>query len=164
VRAELYELDGIRNVTITGENSVRVKRPTCVLDVTFSGSDLATADATVITTCSLCHKSAQVTGIDSYCLTAWLTGKANIQDVLGKLSIGDRETLLSGTHSACFDEAFPEDDDEECIHEGIECENPNCVCSCGDCPVEDDNGDPFDPTTDDGTVAHDSLEKPSYGS
>lgn len=30
------------------------------------------------------------------------------------------------------------DQDPDCVHYGIECDDPNCVCQCNDCPVEDD--------------------------
>ena len=40
---------------------------------------------------------------------AWQAG-AHIQNVWPDAPIGDRETLINGTHSACFDELFKEED------------------------------------------------------
>lgn len=41
---------------------------------------------------------------------------------------------MNDTDQAILDEA-PE---EECIHYGVECDDPNCPCFCGDCPVEEE--------------------------
>lgn len=38
---------------------------------------------------------------------------AFVQDAFPELSVGERETIISGSHSKCFDDAFGEDDDED---------------------------------------------------
>jgi hypothetical protein len=56
---------------------------------------------------------------------------------------------------------------DECEHEGMEYEG-NCHCPCDDCwdvdDFDEESDDPYDPTTNDGSVAHDGLDKPSYES
>lgn len=67
---------------------------------------------TVITnTCPVCGHPGRVTGVDPAALNRWLAG-AHIQDVMPKLSVADRELLMSGTHDDCFDSLFPPDEEE----------------------------------------------------
>jgi hypothetical protein len=41
----------------------------------------------------------------------WRNGNF-VQDVWPYASVGDRETLISGTHSECFDEMLPPDEED----------------------------------------------------
>ena len=50
---------------------------------------------------------------------AWQSGEL-IQDALSELDADDRELLISGTCGKCFDEMFPEVDDDEDIWEDEE--------------------------------------------
>jgi hypothetical protein len=44
----------------------------------------------------------------------WKAGHGGfIQDVFPELSPGDREILISGTHSECFDAMFAEEEDQQ---------------------------------------------------
>jgi hypothetical protein len=43
----------------------------------------------------------------------WLSGSGYIQDVLGYLSAGERELLISGTCDSCFTEMFGIDNEED---------------------------------------------------
>lgn len=121
-------------------------------------------------TCMWCQQPVQVEVVhEEY--REWLEKGLLVQNAMPNTSGADREVLMTGSHVKCWDEGMkePDDDDdveegEECDHEGIECDDTNCPCKCSDCPAEGDIEDPYDPTSDDGTVAHDSLEKPSYGS
>lgn len=36
-----------------------------------------------------------------------------VQDIWPEMSMADRETLISGSHDACFDAMFPEDEDDD---------------------------------------------------
>lgn len=46
-------------------------------------------------------------------VTAWMKmppgERPFIQDVFPQMSPGDREMILTGSHEACFDEAFPDE-------------------------------------------------------
>ena len=46
-------------------------------------------------------------------LISWQAGKGYIQDLLGYLSAGERELLISGTCDNCFQTMFGQDDDPE---------------------------------------------------
>lgn len=46
-------------------------------------------------------------------LYAWMTGEKNIQNALPYLTAGERELLISGTCSECFDAMFPPLDSDE---------------------------------------------------
>jgi hypothetical protein len=129
MRCELYQLEGTPGLTITSPNAIRVKRSTSILDVTF---DVEKNTATVLTTCSLCQKPAIVEALDADAVITWLNQGVFIQDAFPARSAGDREILLSGTHDECFDNAFP-DEDEECEHEGVECDDEDCPCDCIEC-------------------------------
>lgn len=63
------------------------------------------------TTCPLCGKPAEVTGLRKRALDRWDMGRGDfVQDAFPELSPAGREILLSGSHGPCFDVAFPEDD------------------------------------------------------
>lgn len=46
-------------------------------------------------------------------MISWLAGEGFIQDLLPYLSTGERELLISGTCSDCFDKLFPPDLDND---------------------------------------------------
>jgi hypothetical protein len=97
-------------VTRTAVNAVRVKRPACVLDVTF---DVEKNTASVLTTCSICGKPATVTGLDADAMMNWLMDNIFIQNAFPARSEDDREILLSGSHGSCFDDLFEDARDED---------------------------------------------------
>jgi hypothetical protein len=99
--------------------------------------------------CVMCSKPNAVEVLEEE-YEVWRRG-AFVQEAFPNTSPADRETLISGTHGKCWDEAFGEEDDEESSDFDEDSD-------------EVETEDPYDPTSDDGTVAHDSLEKPSYGS
>jgi hypothetical protein len=77
---------------------------------------MATVDTGI---CALCDKpgSLEVTEDQLNRVLIWrkyrnVKGGVMIQQILSDLSAGDREQIMSGSHEACFDEAFPEDDEE----------------------------------------------------
>lgn len=43
----------------------------------------------------------------------WLSGSGFVQDILSYLTAGERELLLSGTCSGCFDKLFSDDVDND---------------------------------------------------
>lgn len=61
--------------------------------------------------CMVCNQSS-VIHLDEASLNAWLGRQAYIQDVFPELSIDDRELLISGTHSDCWDTLFGGDEEE----------------------------------------------------
>jgi hypothetical protein len=63
----------------------------------------------VIVICPLCDTPARVNGVSAEGFAAWQAGQC-IQFALPELSAGDRESLMSGCHEACFDAEFPDDD------------------------------------------------------
>lgn len=67
--------------------------------------------ATIVTkACVVCGKAGAVELTDAE-FEAYKTQKGFIQKVLPRLTAGEREMLISGTHSECFDILFPEDED-----------------------------------------------------
>ena len=46
-------------------------------------------------------------------MQSWVSGEGYIQDVLGYLSAGERELLISGTCDNCWKSMFGDDDGEE---------------------------------------------------
>lgn len=67
---------------------------------------------TVIThPCPGCLQPGRVTGVRPAAFEAWRDGR-HIQDVMPEMSEGDRELLISGMHSDCFDALFPPDEDD----------------------------------------------------
>jgi len=43
----------------------------------------------------------------------WLARQGLAQDIFHYLSDGERELIISGTCDTCFDELFPQDEDED---------------------------------------------------
>lgn len=62
--------------------------------------------ATIVTTrpCIVCHKTSEVEMTDDE-LNAYNSGQP-IQNALPEWSADDRELLISGTHSTCWDKMF----------------------------------------------------------
>jgi hypothetical protein len=62
--------------------------------------------------CPLCQTVAQVLvpGMEEYLL---YRAGAYVQDVFPELTPGQRETLISGCHEACFDAQWPDEDEED---------------------------------------------------
>lgn len=58
-------------------------------------------------TCPLCGKASKVENIEASRYERWRDGE-HVQDVLPELSAGDREILISGCHSECWDKTFSE--------------------------------------------------------
>lgn len=63
---------------------------------------------TVIRKCLWCHKESRVT-VDREAFSAWISG-AKVQDVFPALSADEREQLMSGTHPACWDAMWGEEE------------------------------------------------------
>jgi hypothetical protein len=55
--------------------------------------------------CPFCRGESQVTVAENK-WRSWSQGKGYVQDVFPELSAGERETLINGSHEACFDKAF----------------------------------------------------------
>lgn len=64
-------------------------------------------------TCFVCGKAGEVENVPITAYHKWKCEGAFIQEALPMLSNGDREQLLTGTHSECFDRIFPPDEDDE---------------------------------------------------
>lgn len=62
-------------------------------------------------TCVVCGQGGEVEVTDAE-LLAYNAKPGFIQDVLPRLSDGEREMLISGTHSECFDALFSVDDED----------------------------------------------------
>lgn len=60
--------------------------------------------------CMFCGQGGEVVA-DEVGLARWQAGEL-IQVALPALSPSDREQLLTGTHSACWDAMFPPDEEE----------------------------------------------------
>ena len=58
--------------------------------------------------CIICHKSSNLwVGLESF--VSWRHGKL-IQDAFPDSSLDFREMLISGTHPACWDSMYPDED------------------------------------------------------
>ena len=96
--------DHLDDIDYYDEERERMSKPTTAQHPHLDGWIMA------ITRCSLCG------GADSFALSEakwdrWQNGEL-IQNVWPEMPPGRREQLISGTHEACFDEAFGEDNDE----------------------------------------------------
>lgn len=74
---------------------------------TEPGEKTGTVNVSVRGGCLLCEQPSGVKGVPVNGFIDWYTGRKQIQDALPEMSVGDREVLVSGTHDACFNEAFP---------------------------------------------------------
>ena len=63
-------------------------------------------------TCVVCNIAGEVQVTEAE-LAAYKSQPGYVQDVLPRLTDGEREMLISGTHSECFDILFPADEDDE---------------------------------------------------
>lgn len=72
---------------------------------------------TIVTTptCPFCGaaSSIELTYYESVRLRYWQQGRSSIQDIFPKWSAEKREMFVSGTHPACWDAAFKEEEEEE---------------------------------------------------
>jgi hypothetical protein len=62
-------------------------------------------------TCSVCGEY-EVWSLDRQAVARWRAGE-NIQNAFPNMNAGDREVLISGTHPACWDKLFREEEDSE---------------------------------------------------
>lgn len=78
---------------------------------------MATRTLEITEHCHCCGKavSMKVNPIDFEC---WAQGGVLIQHAMPYLSPGERELLISGTCSICFDKLFLEDEDDAKSEEG----------------------------------------------
>lgn len=68
--------------------------------------DAKTVQTTVIQRCMFCMKASEIK-VPTNGFFKWFQG-ALIQDAFPNLTPGQRETLQSGSHEECFDDAFAE--------------------------------------------------------
>jgi hypothetical protein len=61
--------------------------------------------------CVVCNIAGEVEVTEAE-LEAYQSKPGHIQDVLPRLTDAEREMLISGTHSACFDYLFPAEDED----------------------------------------------------
>lgn len=62
--------------------------------------------------CTVCGEY-EVWSLDRDSVIRWREGE-HIQHAFPDMSAGDREVLISGTHPACWDKLFPEEEGEHC--------------------------------------------------
>jgi hypothetical protein len=74
-------------------------------------SDTTASDTVIVRTppCFACSKPGSIS-VERSGFAAWQAG-ALIQHALPALSAAERELLISGTHPACWDALFPEEDE-----------------------------------------------------
>lgn len=61
--------------------------------------------------CIVCNETSQIT-VASGDLFRWRCG-AFVQDVWPQWTPAERERMITGTHPACWDEMFGDDDDDD---------------------------------------------------
>jgi hypothetical protein len=64
------------------------------------------ADTVMVARCKMCAAN-HVIFVKMHDYIEWKNGAGFIQDLMPYLSEGDRELLISGTCSQCFDSMFP---------------------------------------------------------
>jgi hypothetical protein len=62
-------------------------------------------------TCTVCGKY-ELLSLDRKAVESWRAGEY-IQNAFPEMSMQDREVLITGTHPACWDKLFPEEEDDE---------------------------------------------------
>jgi hypothetical protein len=62
--------------------------------------------------CRMCHHIYSIM-YNREDMVNWLSGSGFIQDIMSYLTDGERELLISGTCSTCFDKIFPPDVDND---------------------------------------------------
>jgi hypothetical protein len=75
-----------------------------------------TADdlATVHRWCPICKKPSEVKEVSQEGIEAWSLGTGEyVQYAFPTKTAAERDTILIGTHEMCYDDEFPEDEDEE---------------------------------------------------
>jgi hypothetical protein len=60
--------------------------------------------------CTVCNQY-EVWSLNQDAVTRWQAGES-IQTAFPDMSVGDREVLISGTHTACWDKLFPKEEDD----------------------------------------------------
>jgi hypothetical protein len=61
--------------------------------------------------CCVCGEY-EVWSLDRQAVTRWQEGE-NIQHAFPDMPAQDREVLITGTHPACWDKLFPEEEDDD---------------------------------------------------
>lgn len=65
-------------------------------------------------TCVICGKPSVVDGVPAEAWVRFDHGRGEYAQVaFPMLTLGERETLISGSHEACFDAMFPDEDEDE---------------------------------------------------
>jgi hypothetical protein len=62
-------------------------------------------------TCTVCGEY-EVWSLDRKAVESWQAGEY-IEIAFPEMSLEDREVLITGTHPACWDKLFPEEDESE---------------------------------------------------
>jgi hypothetical protein len=62
-------------------------------------------------TCTVCGEY-EVWSLDRKAVESWQAGEY-IEIAFPEMSMEDREVLITGTHPACWDKLFPEEDENE---------------------------------------------------
>ena len=62
-------------------------------------------------TCGVCGEY-EVWSLDQEAVVKWQEGQ-HIQNVFPEMSAADREVLITGTHPACWNKLFPEEEGDE---------------------------------------------------
>jgi len=61
-------------------------------------------------TCVVCDEY-EIWSLDRQAVESWQGGES-IQNAFPDMTMSDRELLISGTHPACWDKLFPEEEEE----------------------------------------------------
>ena len=61
--------------------------------------------------CRVCGKY-EILSLDRKAVESWQAGEY-IQNAFPEMSMEDREVLITGTHPACWNKLFPEEDESE---------------------------------------------------
>jgi hypothetical protein len=78
-----------------------------------AGTVTANENGTVrfTTVCMLCGQPSALDQLDPERVARWQAG-AYARDAFPAMSASEREVLVSGSHAECFEESFPEDEDD----------------------------------------------------
>lgn len=85
-----------------------------IFDKTDYYYNFARTDQTVVFTnsCLHCSKTNSIS-LDKKDYETWKATQRHIQNIFYYLSIDERELILTGIHSQCWIDMFPDDEDEE---------------------------------------------------
>jgi hypothetical protein len=86
--------------------------------------------------CLICHKSYLIAA-DPYDLADWRNGKY-IQDAMPYLSAAERELFISKTCEPCFDDLFPEEEDDDFIEPEVTLSGSRKCLVCDNTDVPSD--------------------------